>query len=53
MENNISVVWGVTLAVFLARLKRNHYKVSRIKYDVNEKIKRFGIYYMFIDDLPL
>lgn len=53
VESNITVVWGGTLAVILARLKRKPYKVTRIKHDEAERSKRLGIYYMCIDDLPL
>lgn len=53
MENNITVIWGGTLALLLARLKRKPYEVTRIKHDVKAQIKRLGVYYMCIDDLPL
>ena len=53
MESNITVVWGGTLAVILAKLKRKPYEVTRIKHDEAERIKRLGVYYMCIDDLPL
>ena len=53
MESNITVVWGGMLAVILARLKRKPYEVTRIKRDEAERIKRLGVYYMCIDDLPL
>jgi hypothetical protein len=51
--NDITVVWGGTLAFLMAKLKRNLYKVTRIKQDAAERIKRLGVYYMCIDDLPL
>ena len=51
--NNTTIVWGGTLAVLLARLKRKPYEVIRIKHDEAERIKRLGVYYMCIDDLPL
>ena len=53
MESNITIVWGGTLAVILAKLKRKPYEVTRIKHDEAERIKRLGIYYMCIDGLPL
>ena len=53
VESNITVVWGGTLAVILAKLKRKTYEVTRIKHDEAERIKRLGVYYMCIDDLPL
>ena len=51
--NNITVVWGGTLAILMAKLKGNPYKVTHIKQDAAERIKRLGVYYMCIDDLPL
>ena len=53
MESNMTIVWGGTLAVLMAKLKGNPYKVTRIKQDMIERIKRLGVYYMCIDDLPL
>ena len=53
VQLNIIVVWGGTLAVILARLKRKPYEVTRIKHDAKAQIKRLGVYYMCIDDLPL
>ena len=47
------IIWGGTLVVLLARLKRKPYKVTRIKHDAKAQIKRLGVYYMCIDDLPL
>lgn len=49
----MTIVWGGTLVVLLARLKRNPYEVTYIKHDVNAQIKRLGVYYMCIDDFPL
>ena len=51
--NDITVVWGGTLAFLMAKLKGNLYTVTRIKQDAAERIKRLGVYYMCIDDLPL
>ena len=48
-----TVVWGGALVVLLARIQRVPYKVAHIKHDVNDFIKRIGVYYMCIDDLPL
>ena len=53
MANDMTIVWCGTLAVLLARLKRKPCEVTRIKHDVNERVKRLGVYYMCIDDLPL
>ena len=53
-NNNMTIVWGGTLALLLARLKRKPpYEVTRIKHDAKAQIKRLGVYYMCIDDLPL
>ena len=51
--SDMTIVWCGTLAVLLARLKRKPYEVTRIKHDEKERIKRLGVYYMCIDDLPL
>ena len=51
---SITIVWGGTLALLLARLKRKPpYEVTRIKHDAKAQIKRLGVYYKCIDDLPL
>ena len=49
--NDMTIVWGGTLALLLAKLKRKPYEVTRIKHDVKDRIKRLGVYYMCIDDL--
>ena len=49
----MTIVWGGTMAVILTKLKRKPYNVTRIKHDVNERVKRLGVYYMCIDDLQL
>ena len=51
--NDMTIVWGGTLALLLAKLKRKPYEVTRIKHDVKDRIKRLGVYYMCIDALPL
>ena len=51
--NDITVVWGGTLAFLMAKLKGKPYTVTRIKQDAAERIKRLGVYYMCIDYLPL
>ena len=50
-KDNLTVVWGGTLAILLSWLQRTPYNVTRIKHDVEAQIKRIGIYYMCIDDL--
>ena len=53
MGNNMTIVWGGTLAILLSRLQQTPFRVTRIKHDVEAQIKRIGVYYMCIDDLPL
>ncbi len=53
MGNNMTIVWGGMLSVLLNKLQRTPYRVIRIKHDVEAQIKRIGVYYMCIDDLPL
>ena len=49
----MTIVWGGTLAILLSKHQRPIYRVTHIKHDVNAQIKRIGVYYMCIDDLPL
>jgi hypothetical protein len=51
--NDMTIVWRETLALLLAKLKRKPYEVTRIKHDEKDRIKRLGVYYMCIDNLPL
>ena len=52
-NNNMTIVWGGTLALLLSRLKKKPFEVIRIEHDAKVQIKRLGVYYMCIDDLPL
>ena len=52
-KDNFTVVWGGTLAFLMAKLKGKPYTVTRNKQDDAERIKRLGVYYMCIDDLPV
>ena len=47
------IVWGGFLALMLSRFRRNPFKVTRLTHDIDAQIKRIGVYYMCIDDLPL
>ena len=47
------VIWGGTLAVILAKFKKKLFRVDKIRYSIEDQIKRIGVYYMCIDDLPL
>ena len=49
----MTVIWGGTLAVLLSRLRKRLYRVDKLKYNVEDQIKRIGVYYMCIDDLPI
>lgn len=48
-----TVIWGGTLAVLLSRLRKPVFRVEKISCTYNETVKRYGVYYMCIDDLPL
>ena len=49
----MTIIWSGTLAILLAKLKRKPYEITCIKHDVKDQIKRLGVYYMCIDNLPL
>lgn len=49
----MTIVWCGTLAVLLNRLSNNLFKVDKYTNSVEERVKRIGVYYMCIDDLPL
>ncbi len=49
----MTVIWGGTLAVLLSRLRKRLYQVDKLNYNVDDQIKRIGVYYMCIDDLPI
>ncbi len=49
----MTVIWGGTLAILLAMFTRSLFKISKIKFSEEDQIKRIGVYYMCIDDLPL
>ena len=51
--DTMTIIWCGTLALLLNRLQRNPFAVTHIKYDMNERIKRLGVYYLCIDDLLL
>ena len=44
MPEGYIAVWGGTLEALMAQLKRTPYKISHIKHDANEQLKRIGIY---------
>ena len=49
----MTIIWGGTLAVILAKLKKKLFRVEKHNYNVEDQIKRIGVYYMCIDDLPI
>ena len=49
----MTIIWGGTLAILLNRFRRKLFLVTKIKPDIDAQIKRIGVYYMCIDDLPL
>ena len=49
----MTIVWGVILAVLLCQFKKRLFRVDKLRYNIEEQIKRIGVYYMCIDDLPL
>ncbi|MCQ2502421.1 MAG: hypothetical protein MJ084_01515 [Saccharofermentans sp.] len=49
----MTIVWDGTLAILLRRLQHPPYRITRFKHDVEAQIKRIGVYYMCIDDLPI
>ena len=49
----MTIIWAGTLAVLLSRFRKKLYKVTRLNHDIDAQIKRIGVYYMCIDDLPI
>ena len=49
----MTIIWGGTLAVLLSRFRKNLYRVTKLNHNVDAQIKRIGVYYMCIDDLPI
>jgi len=47
------IIWGGTLAIMLSRFKKCLFRVQKLNYSIEKQIKRIGVYYMCIDDLPL
>ena len=47
------ITWTGLLAVLLNKLWRTKFKIFRENYSIEKRIKRIGVYYMCIDDLPL
>ena len=49
----MTIIWGGTLAILLSRFRRKLFRVDMIRYSIEDQIKRIGVYYMCIDDLPI
>lgn len=49
----MTVIWGGTLAVLLSRFRKKLFRVTKVRRDIDAQIKRIGVYFMCIDDLPL
>jgi len=49
------IVWGGFLALILGQLSHSSktYTVQKTPFSPDDQIKRIGVYYMCIDDLPL
>ena len=47
------VIWCGTLAFLFSRFCKKLFRVDKLKHSVEDQIKRIGVYYMCIDDLPL
>lgn len=47
------VIWFGTLVVLTNKLWKTHFKTTREIYSFKDQIKRFGVYYMCLDDLPI
>ena len=50
---SMMIIWGGTLAILLNRFRRKLFLVTKIRHDIDAQIKRIGVYYMCIDDLPI
>ena len=49
----MTIIWGGTLAFLLSRFRKKLFRVTRLNHDIDAQIKRIGVYYMCIDDLPI
>ncbi len=47
------IIWGGSLAVLLNKRWRSMCRIEKVKEDYKETVKRYGVYYFYIDDLPL
>lgn len=50
---SLFVIWASSLAIILKRLVSAPYNLNNVPFNADAYIKRIGVYYMCIDDLPL
>ena len=50
---SVVIIWALPLAVFIKKLLRKPINVQKCAFNTIDFIKRIGVYYMCIDDLPL
>ena len=49
----MTITWCGSLAFLLNQLRESLFRTENIPFIYNDKIKRIGVYYMCLDDLPL
>ena len=49
----MTIIWGGLLTVVLSVLRKNPSQYMRLKFSVEEQIKRLGVYYMCLSDIFL
>ncbi|MBR1907089.1 MAG: hypothetical protein IJ819_11645 [Clostridiales bacterium] len=47
------IIWAAPLAVCLKRLIKKPIRIQKLSFSDKDFVKRIGVYYMCIDDLPL
>ena len=46
----MTIIWGGTLAVVLTVISKNTYRLIKERFNVKDRIKRLGVYYMCLTD---
>ena len=46
----MTIIWGGTLAVVLSVISKNTYRLIKARFNVKDRIKRLGVYYMCLTD---
>ena len=49
----MTVVWVGTFVIVLKQITRRLFHIDKYKHSAKKQMKRIGVYYMCIDDLPL